>query len=260
MLGNLGEFRKSIIIIILVALIAISIAVAGCSTKVEVSKSTEGVKEGAGGAEMVELKRPEVVKSGSEALKLLEDGNKRFAEDRLASKDVGSSRRAELVEGQKPFAIILSCSDSRVPPEIVFDEGLGDLFVIRVAGNVADTVALGSIEYAVEHLHVPLLIVMGHSGCGAVKATVEGGDIPPNIAAIAEKIKPSVDIAKSKEKEEDAIIEAAVTENVKAVIKDIKAHSSIVKEMSESGKLKVVGAKYDLKTGEVEFIDSGSTE
>ncbi|MHB8840583.1 MAG: carbonic anhydrase [Candidatus Aquicultor sp.] len=186
---------------------------------------------------------------------MLKEGNARFAEDKLAEKDLGGSKREELVKGQKPFAIILGCSDSRVPPEDVFDQGLGDLFVIRVAGNVDDTISLGSIEYAAEHLNVPLLVVMGHSGCGAVQATVEGGEIPPNIGAIASKIEPSVEIAKSRDKEESAIIEDAVVENVKAVVKDIEANSPIVKELIEKGKFKVVGAKYELATGEVEFLE-----
>lgn len=221
------------------------IAVSGCETK------TESIKE----SEVVKLERPAVVESGDEALKLLKEGNERFAEDKLAEKDLGMGKREELVKGQKPFAIILGCSDSRVPPEAVFDQGLGDLFTIRVAGNVDDTISLGSIEYAAEHLHVPLLVVMGHSGCGAVQATVEGGEIPPNIGAIASKIEPSVEVAKAKEKEESAIIEEAVVENVKAVVKDIEANSPIVKELMEKGEFKVVGAKYDLASGKVEFLE-----
>ena len=104
----------------------------------------------------------------------------------------GVERRKELVEGQHPFAIILCCSDSRVPPEVIFDQGLGDLFIVRTAGNVFDNIALGSIEYAVEHLEVPLLVVLGHGQCGAVTATVEGGHAPGHISNVVEAIQPAV--------------------------------------------------------------------
>jgi len=220
--------------------IAAMLAVSGCQTQV----ASEGEK----------LENPAVVKTGDEALRLLKDGNARFAGDELAIKDTGEERREELAGGQKPFAIILSCSDSRVPPELVFDQGLGDLFIVRVAGNVVDPIALGSIEYAAEHLHTPLLVVMGHSKCGAVTAAFEGEELPPNIAAIAKKISPAVKVAKAGHGEEEELIEAAVTENVKEVIKDIEKNSPILKELAESGKIKIIGAKYELETGEVEFL------
>ncbi len=107
-----------------------------------------------------------------QALRFLKEGNQRFAADRLAAKDVGAAKRKELVAGQRPFAILLSCADSRVPPEIVFDQGLGDLFVVRVAGNISEPFALGSIDYAVEYLHVPLIVVLGHEQCGAVASAL----------------------------------------------------------------------------------------
>lgn len=196
-----------------------------------------------------------MVTSGDKALQLLKDGNKRFITEELAVKDLSKAKRDELAAGQKPFAIILSCSDSRVPPELIFDQGLGDLFVVRVAGNVNDQITLGSIEYAAEHLKVPLLVVLGHSKCGAIKATVQGGDVPPNIAAIAEKISPAVKVARQNNKEEDAIVEAAATENVKNVIKDAEDNSALLKELIESKKLQVIGAKYDTRSGKVEFFD-----
>lgn len=242
---SLNKIKGYSLVLIMLVLAITALVISGCEVKTTSTEESEAVK----------YERPDVVESGDEALKLLKEGNERFANDALASKDIGSDRRKELTAGQKPFAIILSCSDSRVPPEEVFDQGLGDLFVIRVAGNVDDTVTLGSIEYAAEHLHVPLLVVMGHSSCGAVKATVEGGEVPPNIGAIAAKISPSVEIAKKESQEEEEVIEAAVVENVKATIKSIEANSSIVEELAEKKELKVVGAKYDLETGMVEFLE-----
>ena len=135
--------------------------------------------------------------SANEALQKLIDGNKRFVTGQFALKDLGDARREELVKGQKPFAVILTCSDSRVPPEHIFDQGLGDIFVVRNAGNVVDPVTLGSIEYAVEHLLAPLVVVLGHDYCGAVKAAVDGGEAPGSIGAIIAKLLPSVEKAKA---------------------------------------------------------------
>jgi carbonic anhydrase len=124
------------------------------------------------------------------------EGNQRFVSGKITIKDIGPAKREDLaVNGQKPFAVIVSCSDSRVPPEILFDQALGDIFVVRVAGNVLDPVAMGSVEYGAEHLGCPLLVVMGHENCGAVKATVDGGEAPGSISAIVDKIKPSVEKA-----------------------------------------------------------------
>lgn len=238
--------KQGTITLILIALAGLMLLTSGC----EVEKGTP--KESG----VVELSRPDVVTSGDEALELLKEGNERFVADTLAKIDTGQERREKLTAGQKPFAIILSCSDSRVPPELVFDQGLGDLFIIRVAGNVDDTISIGSIEYAAEHLHTPLLVVMGHSKCGAVTATIEGGDVPPNIAAIAAKISPAVAAVKAHgEAEGEELIEESVVENVKTVIKSIEANSPILKELAESGKIKIVGAKYHLDSGEVEFLE-----
>src|SRR5262249_7971690 len=121
--------------------------------------------------------------TAEEALQRLKQGNARFVADKLdQKKDIGGKRRGDLAKGQRPFAIILSCADSRVPPELVFDQGLGDLFVVRVAGNVTDPVVLGSIEYGVQVLKAPLIIVLGHESCGAVQAAIAGGELPGNIA------------------------------------------------------------------------------
>lgn len=192
--------------------------------------------------------------SGKEALQLLRDGNKRFTEGNLASKDMGKTRREELVsKGQDPFAIIITCSDSRVPPELLFDQALGDLFVIRTAGNIVDPIAVGSAEYAIEHLGVQLLVILGHSNCGAVKATVDGGEAPGSIAAIVSKIAPSVQKARAAGAAGDELYETSCLENVKAVINEIM-ESHIVKHFIKDGKLTVIGAKYHLDSGKVEFI------
>jgi carbonic anhydrase len=192
--------------------------------------------------------------SGNEALQLLKEGNKRFTTGNPKVKDIGKTRRDELLsKGQKPFAIIVSCSDSRVPPELIFDQALGDLFVIRTAGNIVDSIAVGSIEYGVEHLGSPLLVILGHSNCGAVKATVDGGEAPGCIAAIVDKITPSVQKAKSAGAAGNELYETSCLENIKATINEIM-ESHIVQHFIKDGKLTVIGAKYHLDSGEVEFL------
>ena len=126
-------------------------------------------------------------------LQALKEGNARFVSGKSSRKENYSTDREQLADGQHPFAVVLCCSDSRVAPEILFDQGLGDLFVIRNAGNVVDEDVLGSIEYAVEHLHSKLVVVLGHSSCGAVTATCQGGDLPGHVMAIVERIRPSLD-------------------------------------------------------------------
>ncbi|NLI13597.1 MAG: carbonic anhydrase [Peptococcaceae bacterium] len=191
--------------------------------------------------------------SGKEALQLLLEGNKRFTEGNLAVKDTSAARRENLsTNGQKPFAIVVTCSDSRVPPELIFDQALGDIFVIRTAGNVVDEIATGSVEYAVEHLEVPLLVVMGHEKCGAVTAAVEGGEAPGSISAIVKKITPSVQKAKGSGFTGSALCEAACMENIGATVADL-IKSPIVKHFVKDDKLKVVAAKYLLESGEVRF-------
>lgn len=192
--------------------------------------------------------------SGNEALQLLRDGNKRFTTGNLAVKDMGKTRREELVsKGQDPFAIIITCSDSRVPPELFLDQALGDLFVIRTAGNIVDPIAVGSVEYAVEHLGVQLLVILGHSNCGAVKATVDGGEAPGCIAAIVSKIAPSVQKARAAGAAGNELYETSTIENIKATINEIM-ESHIVQHFIKDGKLTVIGAKYHLDSGEVEFL------
>jgi len=194
--------------------------------------------------------------AGDESLTKLLDGNKRFVSGEHAKKDIGDKRRQELTKGQHPFATVITCSDSRVAPELIFDQGLGDIFIIRVAGNVVEPTTLGSIEYGVEHLHTPLLILMGHEKCGAVAATIDAKGKPEgNIGAILKKIMPAVKTAKAAKKDKDETLQLAIQENVRNTYRDIMKNSKIVPEMIHEGKLKVIGAEYYLGTGKVEIID-----
>ncbi len=181
---------------------------------------------------------------------MLVQGNIRFMKNKLAVKDLGDTRRQTLTAGQKPFAVIVGCSDSRVPPELAFDQGLGDLFVVRVAGNVVDPDVLGSVEYAVEHLDAPLVVVMGHEKCGAVKAAVEGGEAPGSIGALIEKIKPSVDKARAQGNAGEELVEISVDENVRSMVTALQS-SPILTEAVNDGKLAIVGTKYYLGAGQV---------
>jgi carbonic anhydrase len=180
----------------------------------------------------------------------LMDGNKRFVSGKTRAHDVVALRR-KLAAKQSPNVIILSCSDSRVSPELTFDQSVGDLFVVRTAGNIADPVALGSIEYAVEHIHSPLLVVMGHQKCGAVSAACSGEKMPSsNLDAIMNKIGPAVTQAKTYAKGDD-LLESAIKENVHQSAKDVLANSEIIRDAVKSGELSVVEAEYQLDTGEV---------
>ena len=193
--------------------------------------------------------------SADEALQRLMDGNERFASGQMvACSQSDAAKRSSLAQGQKPYAIILSCSDSRVPPEIIFDKALGELFVIRVAGNVPDPLVLGSIEYAAEHIGTPLIMVLGHERCGAVTATVDSkgkgeGNIGAIIKAIAPAAKQAMKQAKGKSKAE--IVEAAADANIRLVAAGLPRKSPVIAKMIKEGKLKVVMAKYDLDDGKV---------
>jgi len=189
---------------------------------------------------------------GEEAFSKIMDGNKRFVAGNLAQKDVGEIRRKDLAKGQTPFAIVVTCSDSRVSPEIVFDQGLGDLFVIRTAGNVLDPVAVGSAEYAAEHLHAPLLILLGHDKCGAVVATMEAKGKPEgNIGAIVKKILPAVKKARAAGGSQEEVLNNSIRENVMLQKTEMLKRSPVLKHLVEKGELKVVQAVYHLGTGEV---------
>ena len=175
--------------------------------------------------------------------KLLE-GNKRYVSGKLAEKDVGSAREATK-GAQKPFVTILTCSDSRVVPEFIFDANVGELFVIRNAGNVVDDIVLGTIEYGAEHLGTPLFVVLGHEKCGAVTAACSGGDCPPNIAAIVSRIKPA--------KAKGGDVEEVVLHNMRNVAEEIRSGSEIVRHLEKEGRLKIVEMKYFFEDGRVEI-------
>jgi carbonic anhydrase len=195
-----------------------------------------------------------------EALERLREGNRAFASDQPLPVNLGRERRQALAGGQAPFAVLVSCSDSRVPPEIVFGRGLGELFTIRVAGNTIDTTALGSIEYAVEHLGVPLVVVMGHERCGAVAAAAEAVQrnthFPGAVGAMLQPIIPAVLAARAAHPEAD-LVDQSVRENVRQVIRHLReTASSLLLERQTSGRLRIVGARYDLDEGVVDFFDT----
>lgn len=189
--------------------------------------------------------------SPAESLKRLKDGNARFVADKPATKPALDKRRAELDKGQHPFAIVLGCADSRVVPEMVFDQGLGELFVIRVAGNVTSDVTIGSIEYAVEHLHVPLVVVLGHEKCGAVKAAVDDADLEGSLRALLR----DVHTGRNLPTEKDAALAAAVRNNALYHATELAKRSAVIKDFERSGRIRIVTGVYSLKTGAVEWIE-----
>ena len=187
----------------------------------------------------------------NEALVRLLEGNLRYVTEQPSQEDRGPARRAEIAKGQHPFAAIVSCADSRVPPEILFDQGLGDLFVVRIAGNLATDEAIGSIEYAVEHLGVRLVVVLGHEKCGAVKAALDGGHAPGRIEDLVEAITPAVE--RSRGKAGDAL-DNAVRANVRMVVDRFVFAEPILAEQVNDRSIKIVGARYDLDGGTVEIL------
>ncbi len=181
-------------------------------------------------------------------------GNRRFVMGLPRARDHVKARE-ELFQGQHPKAIVLACADSRVGPELVFDKGLGSLFVVRSAGNIADPILLGSIEYAAEHLHAPLLVIVGHEKCGAVSAAVSGAKLPsPNLEAIVRKIAPALEGLKGG-LNTDERLSLAVEANVHRSASDILRHSPMLRDLVEEGKLTIIKAVYQLKTGEVRRLD-----
>lgn len=195
-----------------------------------------------------------------DALQKLKEGNRRFVSG--THKHTGDDMETvkSLSTGQKPYAIILTCSDSRVPPELLFDTGIGEVFVVRVAGNITDQVILGSIEYAAEHLGAPLVMVLGHEKCGAVKATVESnGKAEGNIGAIVKAIEPALKKTKANKKvsEKDGalFVETVADANIALVKSNLTKKSSVLMHLVESNKLKIVSAKYHIDHGEVQFIE-----
>ncbi len=197
------------------------------------------------------------------ALQRLKDGNQRFVEgrERQGSLDI-QARRATLVNGQAPFATILGCSDSRVPAELVFDQGVGDLFVIRVAGNIVAPSLVGSIEFAVEQFGTRLVVVLGHTKCGAVTATIDELERPmetrsPNLHSIVGRIRPAVETLMETDlrHDHDALLRYAVRANIRASVSQLRHASQILENLTQNDGLLVVGAEYSLETGVVEFFN-----
>jgi carbonic anhydrase len=200
--------------------------------------------------------------SGREGLERLREGNRRFvAGIRPTGLMTTTTRRLELAAGQQPFAIVLGCSDSRVPAEIVFDQGLGDLFVIRVAGNIVAPSQVGSVEFAAARYGTPLVVVLGHSECGAILATVEDLQQPtkqsPNLQSIVSRIRPSVEALFATDLRHDpaALVRQSVRANIRASANHLRHGSAILEQLIERDGLLVVGAEYSLESGVVDFFD-----
>lgn len=201
--------------------------------------------------------------SATEALQRLRDGNGRFvAGESWRDKMSGESRRRKLMEEQMPFATILGCSDSRVPVEIVFDQGLGDLFVIRVAGNIVAPSLIGSVEFAAEKFGTRLVVVLGHSGCGAVQATLQELQRPaqsqsPNLLSIVDRVRPAVEglMHSPLRHQPEALMQAAVRANIRASVDQLRHGSPLIEGLIRERGLQVVGAEYSLASGQVEFLD-----
>lgn len=188
----------------------------------------------------------------NDALATLLAGNQRFAAGASLHPRRSLERRAEVAGAQQPFAAIIACSDSRMPPEIIFDCGLGDLFVIRVAGNVLDDVVLGSVEFAVASLGVDLVMVLGHSRCGAVVAAVEGGEPPGHLHSIVERIRPALAQARAVGGD---LVDATISANIAMSVAALRECQPILAPLVANGRVQIVGARYDLDTGLVELLD-----
>jgi carbonic anhydrase len=205
--------------------------------------------------------------TGLEGLNRLREGNARFVANQMRTLEhAHESRRAELVSGQAPFAIVLGCSDSRVPAELVFDQGFGDLFVIRVAGNIVAPSQVGSVEFAAERYGTSLVVVMGHSQCGAILATLEeltGGaaSTSGNLRSIVDRVRPSVStvIAAARGGDPNALVSLAVRANVRASVDHLRHGSALLEGLIERNGLLIVGAEYSLETGVVDFFDGPAT-
>jgi len=199
--------------------------------------------------------------TANDALNRLKAGNQRFvANVRDTSAETNESRRAQVLESQHPFAIILGCSDSRVPAEIVFDQGLGDLFVVRVAGNIVTPSLLGSVEFSAVQHGARLVVVMGHTKCGAIQATVgelkqPSSDLSPNLQSIVDCIQPSVEKLVEEETDESKLISLATKANVRASVAQLRNSSEVLNDLVSNDGLQIIGAEYSLETGKVEFFE-----
>jgi carbonic anhydrase len=186
-----------------------------------------------------------------QALKLLLDGNQRFANSKPTYPNQSRRRLKSITKAQSPFAAVLGCADSRVPAEIIFDRGLGDLFVVRVAGNVASDTAIASLEYATSVLGTRLIVVLGHENCGAVAAAIKNEPLPGKIGDVVEDIKPALTMVKSTSKN---FTQAAVIANIQYQAEKLKEKSTIIEQLINQGKLTIVGAAYNINTGLVSII------
>lgn len=198
-----------------------------------------------------------------EALTRLQEGNRRFVANQTNPDSLDHARRAALAAKQEPFAIILGCSDSRVPAELVFDQGFGDLFVIRVAGNIVAPSQVGSVEFAASRFGTRLVVVLGHSGCGAITATLEeitgrATSQSRNLRSIVNRVRPSLEtlLTSRRHDDEDALIRDAVRANVRASVNHLRHGSELLERLSLDDGLRVVGAEYSLETGVVTFLDT----
>ena len=196
--------------------------------------------------------QPAAGPAADEALARLMAGNQRYVQHKEQHPDQSPARRKELGSEQHPFAVILGCADSRVSPELLFDQGLGDLFVVRVAGNIVDDAVLGSIEYAVEHLGTKLIMVLGHEKCGAVSAAVEGGIAPGHLKALVAAIQPSVEASA---KEPGDRIHNCVIANARRAAQQVRNSEPVLKDAVEKHGVKVVAADYMLDSGRVNLLD-----
>ncbi len=179
-------------------------------------------------------------------------GNRHFASGARRNPRQSAARRAEVVAGQRPFAAVVGCSDSRVPPEVVFDCGLGDLFVVRTAGQVLDDAGLGSLEYAVDHLGTRLVVVLGHGSCGALTAAVQGGEPEGHVARLMERLRPVVEAVAGRPGD---VLDNAVDENVRREVARLRRLEPVLARLVESGQVRVVGARYDLRSGVVAAVE-----
>jgi carbonic anhydrase len=204
----------------------------------------------------VPAQRGDVPVPADKALARLMEGNRQYARHKERHPDETPGRRKELEGNQHPFAVILSCSDSRVPPELIFDQGLGDLFVIRVAGNVAGDVEIGSIEYAVEHLQTKLIMVLGHEKCGAITAAVEGAAEAGHLKYLTSAIHPSVE--ESRDLPGDRV-HNCVLANARRVARQLRESEPVLKKLVQEGGVKVVATDYALDSGLVTLLDDASS-
>lgn len=194
------------------------------------------------------------ITSGQAMQKLLE-GNSRYVSGNVSHQDqYVVERRTDLISSQHPIAVVVGCSDSRVPPEAVFDQSLGDIFVVRTAGQVLDNASMGSIEYAVEHLGVPLVVVLGHDSCGAVTAAVNGGEAPGQMNCLVESIQPAVNEAKEMN-DRGELLNNSIDNNINKIRNDLINAGPILSEKVQKGELSIIGARYHLDTGAVQIFE-----